>query len=123
MKEDDKTLYTACMGEFQELAWQVKIELKPSLTSAEQQLFNDRFISFMEANQLGWAGELADFVVVSLPNRSNVTLTERRLVKHWLMQRPEVETVLYLESSGTIDAWMANMLYNNETPAFTKFFS
>lgn len=77
----------------------------------------------MEENQLGFAGEFADFVVVSLNNRQGVTLAERRLMKNWLMQRPEVDGILYRATGADLDAWLAHALYDIESPAFTRFFS
>ncbi|RZK36551.1 MAG: DUF469 family protein [Hymenobacter sp.] len=113
----------ARVGEFQELAWQVELDLKAGVTAAEQQAFLKEFTDFMEENQLGFAGELADSVVVSLTNRQGVTLAERRLIKNWLMQRPEVDGVLYRATGADSDAWLAHTLYDAESPAFTRFFS
>jgi len=113
----------ARVGKFQELAWQVELDLKAGVTSLEQQLFLEKFTDFMEENQLGFAGEFSDFVVVSLNNRQGVTLDERRLIKNWLMQRPEVDGILYRATGADMDAWLAHALYDTESPAFTQFFS
>ena len=114
---------TARAGKFQELAWQVELDLKAGVTTAEQQAFLQAFTDFMEENQLGFAGELADFVVVSLTNRQGVVLAERRLMKNWLMQRPEVDGILYRATGADMDACLAHALYDTESPAFTRFFS
>lgn len=113
----------AKIGKFQELAWQVELDLKAGVSAAAQQAFLEDFIGFMEENQLGFAGEFADFVVVSLNNRQGVTLAERRLMKNWLMQRPEVDGILYRATGADLDAWLAHALYDIESPAFMRFFS
>ncbi len=113
----------ARVGKFQELAWQVELDLKAGVTTTEQQAFLKEFTDFMEENQLGFAGEPADFAVVSLTNRRGVTLNERRLIKNWLIQRPEVDGVLYRATGAELDAWLAHALYDNDSPAFTRFFS
>lgn len=110
-------------GKFQKLAWQVALDLKAGVAAAEQQAFLEAFTGFMEENQLGFAGEFADFVVVSLNNRQSVILAERQLVKNWLMQRPEVDGILYCAAGANLDTWLAHALYDTESPAFTRFFS
>ena len=116
----------ARMGEFQELAWLLKFELISTLSAEQQNTLLADFIYFAEANQLGLAGHLGDFTVVSFSNRQRVTEAEQRLIMHWLMARQEVSLIHNNHSDNELsDAWLEVLLVDESAIrnlAFEKFF-
>ncbi|MBF9142463.1 50S ribosome-binding protein YggL [Hymenobacter properus] len=129
MEFTQEQLKAARMGEFQELAWHFRVELKPELSTLQCQVFFSDLIDFTESNKLGLGGEPSDFYLVSLLNRKAVTATEQKLLTDWLLARFEVSQMTIAETGlegGLTDAWFIMMLVSAEgitTPSFHRFFS
>ena len=125
MEITDEMLKAARMGPYQELAWQLKFDLKPELSESEKSHFTDDFAHYADENQLGLAGQLGDFVIVSIVNRKAVTVEEQQLLKGWLTKRSEI--ILVYENVGDVytDAWYEQLMHYQEpqTDTFAKFFS
>lgn len=121
----EEVLKQARMGSYQELAWILKFDLKSDLSAGERQLLLAETVSFADKNQLGLAGELGDFVVLSTANRKAVTAEEQQVMRDWLTKRPEIIVVHENDGDGYSDAWLEQVLHWGEwqTDTFTKFFS
>jgi uncharacterized protein YggL (DUF469 family) len=125
MEITDEMLKAARMGPYQELAWQLKFDLKPELSESQKSHFIDDFASFADKKQLGLAGQLGDFVVVSIVNRKAVTVEEQQLLKGWLTKRSEILLDHENVGDGYTDAWYEQLRQYQEpqTDTFAKFFS
>jgi len=115
----------AKMGPYQELAWELQFELQPDLSESERQEFVDEMAAFAEDNQLGLAGQNGDYVVVSIANRKAVTIEEQQLLKKWLSERSEVNSVHQSTDDGYTDAWHEQLMrcLEPQTATFIKFYS
>jgi len=98
-----------CVDEFQELGFELKLDLKDDLTVEEIDSFLDQFISeALEANGLDYVGG-EDFGLVCLAERGSVSEEQRAAVESWLKSRSELTKV---EVSPLVDAWYSDKPIN-----------
>ncbi|MGH1449560.1 MAG: YggL family protein [Pseudomonadaceae bacterium] len=91
-----------CVDEFQELGFELNLDLKDDLTVEEIDTFLDQFIlQALEANGLDYVGG-EDFGLVCLAERGSVSEEQRAAVESWLKGRSELSKV---EVSPLVDAW------------------
>lgn len=91
-----------CVDEFQELGFELNLDLKDDLSVEEIDTFLDQFIAqALEANGLDYVGG-EDFGLVCLAERGSVTEEQRAAVENWLKGRSELSKV---EVSPLVDAW------------------
>jgi hypothetical protein len=91
-----------CVDEFQELGFELNLDLKDDLSVEEIDTFLDQFIlQALEANGLDYVGG-EDFGLVCLAERGSVSEEQRAAVESWLKGRSELSKV---EVSPLVDAW------------------
>ncbi|MGE7992221.1 YggL family protein [Pseudomonas sp. NPDC089554] len=91
-----------CVGEFQELGFELNLEFKEDLSEAAIDAFLDAFLQdAMDANGLDYVGG-DDFGLVCLAKRGSVSEEQRSVVEAWLKARPELTKI---EVSPLLDAW------------------
>ena len=91
-----------CVDEFQELGFELNLDLKDDLSVEEIDTFLDQFIlQALEANGLDYVGG-EDFGLVCLAERGSVSEEQRAAVESWLNGRSELSKV---EVSPLVDAW------------------
>lgn len=91
-----------CVDEFQELGFELNLDLKDDLTVEEIDSFLDQFIlQALEANGLDYVGG-EDFGLVCLARRGSVSEEQRAAVESWLKGRSELTKI---EVSPLVDAW------------------
>ncbi|PKM04656.1 MAG: hypothetical protein CVV16_03800 [Gammaproteobacteria bacterium HGW-Gammaproteobacteria-6] len=91
-----------CVDEFQELGFELKLDLKEGLSVEEIDSFLDQFIlQALEANGLNYVGG-EDFGLVCLGGRGSVSEEQRAAVESWLKGRSELSKV---DVSPLVDAW------------------
>lgn len=91
-----------CVDEFQELGFELNLDLKDDLSVEEIDTFLDQFIlQALEANGLDYVGG-EDFGLVCLAERGSVSEEQRAAVESWLEGRSELSKV---EVSPLVDAW------------------
>ncbi|KAA0696661.1 DUF469 domain-containing protein [Halopseudomonas laoshanensis] len=91
-----------CVDEFQELGFELNLDLKDDLSVEEIDTFLDQFIlQALDANGLDYVGG-EDFGLVCLAGRGSVTEEQRAAVESWLKGRSELTKV---EVSPLLDAW------------------
>ena len=96
-----------CVDEFQELGFELNLDLKDDLSVEEIDTFLDQFIlQALEANGLDYVGG-EDFGLVCLAERGSVSEEQRAAVESWLKGRSELSKV---EVSPLVDAWYPDKL-------------
>lgn len=91
-----------CVDEFQELGFELNLDLKDDLSVEEIDSFLDQFIlEALQANGLDYVGG-EDFGLVCLAERGSVSEEQRVAVESWLKGRSELSKV---EVSPLVDAW------------------
>lgn len=91
-----------CVGEFQELGFELNLEFKGDLTEEAVDAFLDAFlVEAMDANGLDYVGG-DDFGLVCSAKRGSVTEAQRAAVEAWLKARNELTKI---ELSPLLDAW------------------
>lgn len=91
-----------CVDEFQELGFELNLDLKDDLSVEEIDSFLDQFIlEALQANGLDYVGG-EDFGLVCLAERGSVSEEQRAAVESWLKGRSELSKV---EVSPLVDAW------------------
>lgn len=97
-----------CVGEFQELAFEVRVHFKSPLELAAISVFVDGMMTFAEARGLMAAGfggappisETEGFV--SAWGRGSPSAEDRQAVLDWLQRHPDVAAA---EAGEFVDAW------------------
>lgn len=91
-----------CVDEFQELGFELNLDLKDDLSVEEIDTFLDQFLlEALDANGLDYVGG-DDFGLVCLAERGSVSEEQRAAVESWLKGRSELTKV---EVSPLLDAW------------------
>ncbi len=91
-----------CLDEFQELGFELKLDLKDDLSVEEIDSFLEQFIlQALEANGLNYVGG-EDFGLVCLARRGSVSEEQRAAVESWFKDRSELSKV---EVGPLVDAW------------------
>ncbi len=91
-----------CVDEFQELGFELNLDLKDDLSVEEIDTFLDQFLlEALDANGLDYVGG-DDFGLVCLGGRGSVSEEQRAAVESWLKGRSELTKV---EVSPLLDAW------------------
>ncbi|NER60291.1 DUF469 domain-containing protein [Pseudomonas sp. MAFF212428] len=91
-----------CVGEFQELGFELNLEFKEDLSEEAIDAFLDAFLDdAMDANGLDYVGG-EDYGLVCKAERGSVTEEQRATVEAWLKARSEVTKVVVSE---LLDAW------------------
>ncbi|MFI8479305.1 YggL family protein [Pseudomonas sp. NPDC078700] len=91
-----------CVDEFQELGFELNLNLKDDLTEEVIDAFLDQFLSqAMEANGLGYVGG-DDYGLVCLDERGSVSEEQRAKVEAWLKGRDELTD---FSVSPLLDVW------------------
>jgi uncharacterized protein YggL (DUF469 family) len=94
-----------CVDEFQEVGFELNLDLKDDLSVEEIDTFLDQFIlEALEANGLAYVGG-EDFGLVCLAERGSVSEEQRAAVESWLKNRSELSKV---EVSPLVDAWYSD---------------
>ncbi|MHA6193891.1 YggL family protein [Pseudomonas wadenswilerensis] len=91
-----------CVGEFQELGFELNLEFKEDLSDEAIDAFLDAFLAeAMDANGLDYVGG-EDFGLVCSAKRGSVTEEQRASVEAWLKGRNELTKI---DISPLLDAW------------------
>lgn len=91
-----------CVGEFQELGFELNLDFKDDLSEEAIDAFLDAFLTeAMDANGLDYVGG-DDYGLVCSAKRGSVTEEQRAAVEAWLKGRSELTKV---EVSPLLDAW------------------
>jgi uncharacterized protein YggL (DUF469 family) len=91
-----------CVGEFQELGFELNLSFKEDLNDKAIDAFLDAFLTdAMDSNGLDYVGG-DDYGLVCLAKRGSVTEEQRATVESWLKARSELTNV---EVSPLMDAW------------------
>ncbi|MHA6494427.1 YggL family protein [Pseudomonas borbori] len=91
-----------CVDEFQELGFELNLNLKEDLSEKAVDAFLEAFLrDAMTANGLGYVGG-DDFGLVCLSKRGSVSEEQRSLVEAWLKGRSEV---VDFTASPLMDVW------------------
>ncbi|WP_110971280.1 MULTISPECIES: YggL family protein [Pseudomonas] len=91
-----------CVGEFQELGFELNLEFKEDLSDEAIDAFLDAFLAeAMDANGLDYVGG-DDFGLVCSAKRGSATEEQRATVEAWLKGRGELTKI---EISPLLDAW------------------
>ncbi len=94
------------LGEFQQLGFDVGLELSGSLSSQQIEQFWDAFIAdAIEANHLLYGGGVSGFVMPE--GRLSATASHQDVVRAWLQARPEVASV---KIGPLADVWYPDWL-------------
>ena len=97
------------LGEFQQLGFEISIDLKPDLASDELDRFLDQFIlDAIEKNGLAYGGGTSGGFI-TMWKRGSVSEAHRAVVEDWLRRRHEVVAVTV---GRLVDAW-----YSEDEPA------
>lgn len=100
-----------CVDEFQELGFELTLDIKEGLSDQELDAFVDAFLDeCIEGNGLGYVGD-EDYGFVCLGKRGSVSEEQRAQVEAWLKARPELNGSTL---SPLMDVWYP------ETPVFNK---
>ena len=99
-----------CVGEFQELGFELNLEFQEDLSDEAVDAFLDAFLAqAMDANGLDYVGG-EDFGLVCLAERGSVSEEQRSAVQSWLQGRPELTKI---EVSPLLDAWYPEQPINS----------
>ncbi len=100
-----------CVDEFQELGFELNLNLKADLSEADIDAFLDEFLRVaMKDNGLGYVGG-EDYGLVCLAKRGSVSEEQRAAVEAWLKGRSEVTDYT---ASPLIDVWYPETAINAE---------
>ncbi|MEK1943649.1 MAG: YggL family protein [Pseudomonas sp.] len=100
-----------CVDEFQELGFELNLNLKADLSEAQIDAFLDEFLRVaMKDNGLGYVGG-EDYGLVCLAKRGSVSEEQRAAVEAWLKARSEVTDYT---ASPLIDVWYPETAINAE---------
>ena len=97
-----------CVGEFQEMGFQVQITFAPPLDDANYEALLSDFIDFAAAKSLAFGGmggplPLAEtFCVVHKAERGSCTEEDRQAIAAWLSARSEVASA---NAGELLDVW------------------
>ncbi|MBB3104242.1 YggL family protein [Azomonas macrocytogenes] len=94
------------LGEFQEHAFELKIDFKQALEEEALMTFLEDFIDAVEARQLDYIGGIdakwLEGTIMTARRYASPTEEDRQAVSAWLEKRPEVARV---ETGELFDAW------------------
>jgi uncharacterized protein YggL (DUF469 family) len=98
-----------CVDEFQELGFELNLNLKEDLADAAIDSFLEQFLlEAMTANGLGYVGG-DDFGLVCLAKRGSVNEEQRAAVEAWLKGRDDL---VDFTASPLIDVWHPDSAIN-----------